>query len=160
MSSHNEELARPVGLKGAFVKTVPLRAVGKARPRVTKRGITFMPKEYVNWKKLFATLVGPLPDWALANGENKVVLRVTARFRIPKAASKADKQRLPGMFNSAGSDVDNILGAVMDALWQDDKHIVDGGCCKLYAHDDSLSIYLSRIGKDDTPVDLPGNTGA
>ena len=73
---------------------IPLKNMPKKRPQVTRNG-TFMPAEYQKWKKTWRSLLFTfLPKKELAN-------------QVLVAIGCAEKS-LPG-------DVDNLVGAIMDA---------------------------------------------
>lgn len=91
--------------------------MAKARPRVTRRG-TYMPRPYQDWRKLFCALCKP-PGSPLT-GDLSVSLLVQ---------TKSGKMR---------PDLDNVLGAVLDALQ-------DAG---VIANDRSVAAFTASIQQD------------
>jgi Holliday junction resolvase RusA-like endonuclease len=115
-------------------KTIPLAAFGKARPRVTING-TYMPKDYERQRANLKMMFGPVEV------EGLLRLSVSSFRRIPKRG----KQKA-GDFCTAGPDVDNIAGAVMDALFpDDDSRIVSVFCEKLWGADDCMIVRLYGV---------------
>lgn len=116
-----------------FNKVVPMRAMGKARPRVTMRG-TFMPREYTAWKRELALRCGSptLP--------HSCVLSIVAKFRVPKSVSKLRRATMIGVFRDGSPDADNIAGAVMDALWSGDSGVQLGKVIRVWAERDEIEI--------------------
>ena len=100
-----------------FCVSFSMQAFGKARPRVTRHG-TYMPKAYTAKINELRFFVGALPSWCYA-GE-PVFLHVRAFFAMPKSWSKAKKLEHLGQLKPSTPDGDNMVGAVMDALWPKD----------------------------------------
>lgn len=86
-------------------------AVPKKRPRVTRNG-TYMPAAYADWKQETAYAMGKAYGYAPP---------VTGSLRVEVLLVTKKKPR---------GDMDNLLGAVLDAgngvLWQDDRLV--GAC--------------------------------
>ena len=120
-------------------KSCPIRPFGKSRPRVTQHG-TFMPPAYTSQKNALKMMFGPVDKY-----EN-IVLSVTAFRAMPKSWSQAKRRRMDGEYCTTKPDLDNIIGAVMDALLpDDDSHVVKlDNCMKIWEIDDALEI---RIGE-------------
>ena len=76
---------------------IPMKAMGKARPRVCGRH-AFMPKKYMDWKALFGR-------HALSIAGDR---SIAGRFGIVGSiVTKSGKMR---------SDLDNSIGSILDAL--------------------------------------------
>lgn len=116
-----------------IAKVIPMKPFGKARPRVTRNG-TFMPKDYERSRAQLAMLFGPVEV------EGRLRLSVTAIRKLPR---KTEYQA--GDHCTAGPDVDNIAGAVMDSLFEDDSRVVSVYCEKLWGTGDCLAIGLEAI---------------
>lgn len=92
---------------------LPIRGMPKKRPVVTKNG-TYMPKRYVEWKEEFVELL------TAAIGkhdpiEGNVGLRLefgSDTIRLQLYATDVPKR----VKHMRVSDLDNLVGAVMDAL--------------------------------------------
>lgn len=114
-------------------RTVNIKPMGKARPRITTNG-TFMPPAYKKWQKDFRILFGGFDIDGL------VSLHVTAVRKLPKRTSNK-----PGDYCTAGPDSDNIAGAVMDALFEDDSVVVAQSCIKQWGNDNWLKVTLEQV---------------
>lgn len=118
--------------------TVPLAPFGKARPRVT-RGHTYMPDSYTRARDNLRMLFGPVtvaPPWAL---------RVTAVRPMPSSLSKRKRAEVDGEWCLTKPDADNIVGAVMDALFEDDAAVVDVSCRKVWGAEGELRIEVWTV---------------
>ena len=112
---------------------IPLEPFGKARPRVT-RGNTYMPREYVAARDNLRLLFGAVtvaPPWSL---------HVTAVRAMPASWSKRRRVEMAGTWCASKPDADNIAGAVMDALFQDDAAVVEVACRKVWGPSPELRI--------------------
>ncbi len=99
---------------------LPIKPKGKARPKVTRRG-TFMPADYVEYKRNLQILGRQA---GLPSLEDARVLELEFFFKIPKSISKKEKERrLQEVFHTFKPDLDNITGAVMDALILKDETV-------------------------------------
>ena len=93
----------------------------KARPRIIKRRgrtIAFMPQTYQDRRAELKKRFGPTVCG------NLIGLRVLAYRKIPKSWSKKKKAEHRGIPCTTKPDLDNIIGAVMDALMDDDSNVV------------------------------------
>jgi Holliday junction resolvase RusA-like endonuclease len=113
----------------------------KARPRVTKKG-TFMPKKYVAKREklqwLFKEAGGEL------NIEGIVSLTVAMRFKMPKAWSITIKDKMDGQPCGKKPDIDNCIGAVMDALFAEDSKVTEISASKTWGYQDAIYIMIQR----------------
>lgn len=121
------------------------------RPRFTRQGRTYMPKEYTLWKKQF------LCEW-LKNGLDKfetgIALDVTITFYIkpPLSISKVKKNQnlLKAEFWRVVKkpDLDNLEKSVLDALnghaWDDDNQISDLSSRKRYSLNPRVEIVIKE----------------
>ena len=121
-----------------FVLNIPGKPIGKARPRVTRRGITYTPKPTAEREKLvracFAEKYGgetPL--------EGPISASVIAVYPVPVSASAAKKREMYGgaVLPLTRPDVDNVAKLILDALngraYIDDSQIVSLTVSKRYA---------------------------
>lgn len=115
-------------------KYIPLKAMGKARPRVTRNG-TFMPADYEKWRLDFRRLFGPLDVAGLLR------LEITAWRKLPKRTKHES-----GDYCTAGPDTDNVAGAIMDALFEDDSKVVAIDCVKLWGVEDLIEVVIEEVG--------------
>lgn len=113
---------------------IPIEPFGKARPRVTRTGHAYMPDSYVVARDTLRLLFGAVtvaPPWALA---------VTAVRAMPPSWSKRKRAEMSGAWCTSKPDADNIAGAVMDALFEDDAAVVEVACRKVWGPSPELRI--------------------
>jgi crossover junction endodeoxyribonuclease RusA len=111
--------------KNQFHQVIPLRPRAKGRPRVTKTGHAFTPKETKKYESDFAELYeGPLYETELLSVKLAFTVHGTEILIEPVQPNKnvdQPKGKLTG-------DIDNYAKAVLDALngvaYTDDKQIV------------------------------------
>lgn len=122
-------------------RVVNMKPFGKARPRVTQNGQhTYMPPDYEKNKELLGELFGgfDIPDL--------VRLTIIAIRPLPKSWSKKKRDSMNGKYASPKPDTDNILGAVMDALFpEDDDIVVDVKAKKIWGEDAAIHIKIESI---------------
>ena len=121
-------------------KTLYLAPFGKARPRVTENG-TYMPREYrknkVKLRQQFGTVLV----------EGLLKLTVVATRQMPKNWSQQQRRLMDGEPAQPSPDLDNILGAVMDALFpKNDNHIVSIEAHKVWGEVPQLEITIEKMG--------------
>ncbi len=112
---------------------IPLEPFGKARPRVT-RGHTYMPDSYTAARDALRLMFGAVtvaPPWSL---------EVTAVRAMPRSWSKRRRAEMAGAWCASKPDADNIAGAVMDALFEDDAAVVEVACRKVWGASGELRI--------------------
>lgn len=122
--------------------------VPKGRPRFTRQGHAYTPKETLRYESKIRTC------WQLAHlgvitGEIKV--RIDFYMPIPKSMSKADKQRAieQELLPAKRPDIDNLAKSVLDALnevaYWDDNQIVKLRLNKWYATEPRVEITIMEI---------------
>lgn len=120
--------------------TVPGEPVGKARPRVTKRGVAYTPRKTKDYERLVRLCYVSKVHRALPL-KGPVSLSVEAVFGVPRSISKAEqKLRHNGeIAPEKKPDADNILKACADALnglaYEDDKQICMAAVTKRYCRE-------------------------
>ena len=115
------------------IAVIPIEPFGKARPRVT-RGNTYMPHEYTRARDTLRLMFGAVtvaPPW---------VLKVTAVRAMPASWSKRRRGEMAGTWCVSKPDADNIVGAGMDALFEDDAAVVEVACRKVWGPSPELRI--------------------
>lgn len=116
---------------------INMRPFGKARPRVTRNG-TFMPKDYTNKKNSLKQLYGPVDEHEF------IKLELVAVRRIPKNGRSNSVKVYSGGFCKVKPDLDNIEGAIMDALYpESDSQVVIIDSQKIWGDDDWIEIRIS-----------------
>jgi Holliday junction resolvase RusA-like endonuclease len=121
-------------------KTIPMPAFGKARPRVTENG-TYMPKAYQQQVKQLRAAFGSVPA-------GLVHVSVTAVRQVPASWSKKKQAAAIGRYAKPKPDADNILGAVMDALFEDDDRVISVFCEKVWGAEHALVIEVAPANQE------------
>ena len=132
----------PLTPPAAVSKTISMAAFGKARPRVTENG-TYMPKAYQKQVDALRWAFGSVPS-------GLVHVSVTAVRQVPKSWSKAKQAAAHGSYAKPKPDVDNIVGAVMDALFEDDDRVVSVFCEKVWGEEHTLMIEVAPANQEDS----------
>lgn len=132
------------------VITIPGKPLGKQRPRVLKNGITYTPKETVNYetfvKQLYFEQYNKDKPF-----EGPVKMRIVAYMPIPQSTSKVKKKNMMrGIIRPTKKpDVDNIIKIVADALnglaYQDDKQIVSCTVEKVYSDVPRVQVEIREV---------------
>mgnify|MGYP001564062670 CR=1 FL=1 len=117
--------------------TIPLRCMSKARPRVTRKGWTYMPRPYVKWKQDVAAILRSQHVGPPLQGN----LSLTAHIDLtPKGGRPPD--------------LDNLIGAILDAansiLFHDDAQL-SALHLSLDRRATTNTIHLSLIPTADNP---------
>lgn len=107
-----------VAVLGQPVVNLDIKPKPKARPRVTRRGITYMPGDYVQ----FCRRLGEMYEAAggevfLGAADQPVAMAMEFGMVMPKAMPKKRKKVQVGTphYLKRG-DTDNLAGAVMDSI--------------------------------------------
>jgi len=129
--------------------TVPGEPVGKARPRVTRSGITYTPTKSVNYETLIRELfIIKYPDFRPIEGS--VRLNLSAYMRIPKTSKKKTEAMERGEIRPTKKpDLSNILKSVEDALndlaYLDDSQIVSATVEKRYSSRPRIELTIEEV---------------
>lgn len=127
--------------------------VGKGRPRFTKTGHAFTPKDTVNYETLvhmeYLNQCGNarFPDDAMLD------MRIKAYYSIPQSKSKKKKELMrAGVIRPTKKpDMDNCIKIIADALnkiaYHDDTQIVDCQVRKFYSDDPRVEVRILEIKK-------------
>lgn len=129
--------------------TIPGEPKAKARPRVTKKGITYTPKEtteYENWvRQCYVTG----NQGKVLKGQVKVI--INAYFSIPKSTSQKKQKEMKNFLlrPTKKPDTDNIAKIVLDSLnkiaFDDDKQVIDLRVLKFYSENPRVEVTLDEI---------------
>ena len=129
--------------------TVPGEPRGKARPRVTRSGITYTPTKTVNYETFIKGLfAAKYPDFMPL--EQVLKAKITAYLLIPKSTSKRKALLMESgaIRPNKQPDVDNIIKMTMDALeglaYERDSQIVAVDCEKYYTRKPRLEILIAE----------------
>jgi len=129
--------------------TVPGRPVGKGRPRVTRRGITYTPKKTRDYEALVkgyarAASVEPL--------EGPVSITVHFTLLMAKSWPKVKRRAFAGKYVSQHPDLDNMLKAIMDALdgiaYNKDSQVASIHASKMWTDNPKLegaNVYIDAL---------------
>jgi len=135
--------------------TIPGPPVGKGRPRSTKTGLHYTPKETVNYEALVKSCyldAAVRSGCKYFNNVEMLYIHVDAYYETPKSMSKRDRERVANgmLYPVKKPDCDNILKIVCDALngvaYRDDAQICLAKVAKYYTADDPhVYVYLGEI---------------
>jgi len=129
--------------------TIPGKPLGKQRPRVLKNGITYTPKDTVDYETFIKEMYTMRNFYRQFKGPLKI--DITAYFPIPASISKKKREEmLSGKIRPTKKpDWDNIGKIVTDALnhlaYDDDKQIVEATVKKFYSERPRVEISLEEI---------------
>ena len=122
----------------AFEIPGPIR--GKARPRVTRAGITYTPKETVQYENLVKLC---FRETAAAGGtdffEQPIKAQLEVYYEIPKSTTKSRQgaMLLDKLYPTKKPDADNVAKIVLDSLngiaYKDDSQVVELTVRKFYS---------------------------
>jgi hypothetical protein len=135
-----------------IVFTIPGIARGKQRPRATRTGRVYTPKETVNQEAYikmlaatamrgFAPLVGPLEA------------TFSISVAIPKSFTRQQRNLIDEgkLYPTSKPDIDNVVKLLCDAMngvvYGDDKQIVDLFVSKVYEDSASTTVMVSMKGE-------------
>lgn len=130
-----------------YHKIVPMQPFGKERPRVPQDGRpAYMPPKYQARRDELMWYCYDRPDM-----EGKLLeLTVYGRRPMPKSWSKAKRLQMAGLFTTTKPDLDNLAGAVMDALLIEDSNVVlFGPSSKTWSEEAAIEIIIKEIRQND-----------
>ena len=126
------------------------KPLGKARPRVTRKGFTYTPKKTVNYESLIRwTFQSKFPNHKPYEGY--IEAEIKAIFDVPKSYSK--KKTLELLNKSCNydhkPDLDNIAKIVLDSLngiaYKDDSQVTVLKVIKEYGEQAKIIVKLEEI---------------
>lgn len=129
--------------------TVPGQPIAKARPRRTKAGITYTPKQTVNYETLIKELFAvKYPDFVPFEGPLRMTL--LAWMKIPGASKiKTEAMKKGDILPTKKPDISNILKAVEDALesvaYINDRQIIRLIMDKKYSPRPRIEVIIEEI---------------
>lgn len=133
-----------------FSITVPGKPVGKQRPRMTKTGHVYTPKQTTDYEARVREI------WECHYGTNSetmgpVVLIVELYLAIPKRYNKAERQAAESgiLAPMKTPDLDNVVKTIADALngvaYEDDRQIVGIDASKKWGEEDSVYVEIKEV---------------
>jgi Holliday junction resolvase RusA-like endonuclease len=132
---------------------IPGKPFGKQRPRMTKAGMAYTPKETTSYENLIKRACQDSKGGLYFDAEQPVGLGIKAYYPIPASTSKrARNDMLEGrLMPTKKPDCDNIAKIVADALngiaYYDDKQIVVNIVEKCYSEEPRVEVTIWPIRK-------------
>lgn len=136
---------------------IPGPVKGKARPRVTRAGITYTPKDtvqYENLVKLCYREACEKDHGGTVYFDGPVSAMIRIYYDIPKSMSKKDKAlALLGCKKPMKKpDLDNVLKIILDSLnaiaYRDDSQVTIAMISKAYAETPHVDVTLGEVAED------------
>ena len=121
----------------AFEVPGPIR--GKARPRVTRAGITYTPKETAQYENLVKLCFREAAAQEVELFEKPVRAQLEVYYEIPKSTTKSRRgaMMMDRLYPTKKPDADNIAKIVLDSLngiaYKDDSQVVELMVNKFYS---------------------------
>lgn len=126
--------------------------VGKARPRVTRKG-TFTPAKTKNYEEAVRFIYQTQCNSYMFEGP--IGVRIVAFYEIPKSYSKKKRDDCINrkIYPEKKPDIDNIIKIITDSLndiaYKDDKQVIYTSGLKLYSPETPLvKVELFSIGEN------------
>jgi Holliday junction resolvase RusA-like endonuclease len=127
---------------------------GKQRPRMTKEGHTYTPKETVQYENLIRMEYRRQCHDLKFCRETALDARIAAYYGIPKSASKKKRQAMLDhkIRPLKKVDVDNLVKVVLDSLneiaYHDDVQVVDCQVRKFYSENPRVVVTIQEARGD------------
>lgn len=131
---------------------IPGKVQAKQRPRFSKSGIVYTPKEtrvYENFVRVCYSDYADQYKWEPYVGQIRAEVEVFVQ--VPKSDSKLKKQtKLVGEIRpTTKPDCDNLAKSILDSLnglaYQDDKQVVELEVKKFYAEQPEVKVKLMEV---------------
>ena len=132
--------------------TIPGKPGAKGRPRFTRYGKTYTPKETVEYENLVRLEYQQQSEGVKFPEDICLSLRVEAYYSMAQSTPKKKRQRMLSGEIRPGKkpDVDNVLKIVADALndiaYHDDSQIVEATVVKNYSDDPRVEVTITNTG--------------
>ena len=125
-------------MNGFLEFSVPGEPKGKGRPRVTRGGHAYTPKDTVMYENLVRTSFRQAYPDHIPVTDKEITAEIRAYYSMPKASKKKTTQMIEGVIRPKKKpDLDNIAKAVLDSLngiaYKDDSQIVSLTIDKAYS---------------------------
>ena len=133
--------------------SVPGEPKGKGRPRVTRSGHAFTPKDTVMYENLVRTSFRQAYQDHIPVTDKEIRAEIRAYYGMPKASKKKTAQMIDGTIRPKKKpDLDNIAKAVLDSLngiaYKDDSQIVTLSISKQYSLQPRVDVWLEYQCED------------
>ncbi len=126
-----------------------MQAFGKARPRCRGKIQPYMPTEY---KEKVMQLQAEAKNQENENNTvpaGAVAVTILITRAIPKSTSKKSAAAMNGAYCASGADVDNVAGAIMDALFPHtsggDSRVVSLVVSKVWGVADNITVSIEAV---------------
>ena len=128
-----------------YERKYDFKARGKQRPRITRSGHMYTPKQTVEFEKMVAM------GWGHPRLSKEIRAEVDVYVKIPTSFKKG--KRLATEHNiirpTTTPDIDNILKAIFDGLngvaYEDDKQIVEVVANKYYSEENYFVVRVEEV---------------
>lgn len=126
-----------------ITKYIPMKPFPKKRPRVTRNG-TYTPDKHLYQQcRLIFGYVPPASMYRLS---------VTAVRKVPDSWSQKKRAKMAGLYATPRPDRDNVLGGVMDALFEDDSAVVEAHSSQIWGDDWGMWVALTPLAEGAKPT--------
>ena len=131
---------------------IPGKVQAKQRPRFSKSGIVYTPKEtrvYEDFVRLCYSDYANQYQWEPYDGQLRAEVEVF--IQVPKSDSKLKKQaKIIGEIRpTIKPDCDNLAKSILDSLnglaYQDDRQIIELSVKKFYAEQSEVRVKLMEV---------------
>lgn len=114
---------------------IPGEIKGKERPRTTRTGIFYTPKQTKEYEKYVANCYKEQCGY-LYEKKIPICMLMDIRVAVPQSKSDRQKERLMNSYPTTKPDIDNIEKIILDGLnkvaYYDDSQVVSVGKTKSY----------------------------
>lgn len=130
---------------------IPGKPCPKGRPRYTREGRAYTPKETREYEEFVRECYATSKRTDF--GEIPVEIRILAKFKIPKSASKkrAQAMREGSILPTVKPDLDNVVKSILDSLnglaYKDDAQVTDLKIYKRYADEPMVIVMIQAAGE-------------
>ena len=131
---------------------IPGKVQAKQRPRFSKSGIVYTPKEtrvYEDFVRLCYSDYANQYQWEPYDGQLRAEIEVF--IQVPKSDSKLNKQaKIVGEIRpTIKPDCDNLAKSILDSLngwaYRDDKQVIELSVKKFYAEQSEVKVKLMEV---------------
>jgi len=125
--------------------TVPGLPRGKGRPRFSRNGHTYTPKDTILYENLVAT------SYDGGKLEGDLSAKIVCYFPIPKSISKKKREFMltERVYYNHKPDLDNLAKIILDSLngiaFDDDRQVVRLEVSKFYSDRPRAEVWLTEI---------------
>lgn len=129
---------------------IPGKPFAKQRPRATRQGRVYTPKETVSFERTVATIAAQQIKTPITG---PVRLTIRATFAPPASWSKKKTAGTIHRPHTQRPDLDNIAKALKDGLnriaWADDSQVAEMTASKVWGLIEQTVVHIEPIGGDN-----------